>query len=239
MGHQADREPRGKVPGIDLIVGGHSHTKIMEPVVVGKTLIVQAWEKGKVLGVLDLEVENGKVNLVQGFLQEIKPGDIKPDPKVQCLVAKYSKKLNHLCSQKVGLTAVDLVGDSQSIRSRETNLGNLVADIMRQTAQADAALINGGCIRQGMARGVISSKDIFETLPFDNYLVAVKLTGQQVKDTLEHGLAKLPETPRLFSPRIRTQHELPAGGAGLLTSPGGYYWGTAFGPKSDICHCHR
>jgi 2',3'-cyclic-nucleotide 2'-phosphodiesterase (5'-nucleotidase family) len=198
MGHQADRDLAAKVPGIDLIIGGHSHTKIMEPVMVGKTLIVQAWEKGKVLGVLDLEVENGKVNLVQGFLQEIKPREIKPDPKVQCLVAKYSKKLNHLCSQKVGLTAVDLVGDSQSIRSRETNLGNLVADIMRQTAQADAALINGGCIRQGMARGVISSKDIFETLPFDNYLVAVKLTGQQVKDTLEHGLAKLPEPHGCF-----------------------------------------
>ena len=67
--------------------------------------------------------------------------------------------------------------DGEQTETRETNLGDLVADVMRQTAGADAALINGGSIRTSIHRGPIKAKDIYAALPFDNYLVAIRLTG--------------------------------------------------------------
>ena len=60
IGHPVDRILAEKVKGIDVIVGGHSHTKVEKPVRVGNTIIVQAWEHGKSLGVLDLTVKEGR-----------------------------------------------------------------------------------------------------------------------------------------------------------------------------------
>ena len=60
-GFQADKELAARVPGIDVIVGGHSHTKILRPEQVGQTIIVQAWEHAKALGVLNLQVKDGKI----------------------------------------------------------------------------------------------------------------------------------------------------------------------------------
>ena len=72
-GFQADKELAARVPGIDVIVGGHSHTKILQPELVGQTIIVQAWEHAKALGVLNLQVKDGKIIGFDGALQEISP----------------------------------------------------------------------------------------------------------------------------------------------------------------------
>ena len=72
-GFQADKELAARVPGIDVIVGGHSHTKILQPELVGQTIIVQAWEHAKALGILNLQVKDGKVVGFDGTLQEISP----------------------------------------------------------------------------------------------------------------------------------------------------------------------
>jgi len=86
---------------------------------------------------------------------------------------------------------VDL--DAEHVRTGETNLGDFVADVMRQTAGAEVAIINGGSIRTGVAPGKIAVKDIYAVLPFDNYLVAISLTGAQLKAALEHGVSRLEE----------------------------------------------
>ena len=69
---------------------------------------------------------------------------------------------------------------------------------MRETAGAEVALINGGTIRTGIARGKIDVKDIYAVLPFDNYLVAIRLTGAQLKAALEHGVTRLEEPSGSF-----------------------------------------
>jgi 5'-nucleotidase/UDP-sugar diphosphatase len=60
---------------------------------------------------------------------------------------------------------------------------------MRSASGADAAIINGGGIRANINRGEIKKKDIYNVLPFDNYIVAVKLTGKQIREALEHGVS--------------------------------------------------
>ncbi|OGR30953.1 MAG: hypothetical protein A2139_09735 [Desulfobacca sp. RBG_16_60_12] len=195
-GLQADKELAAAVPGIDVIVGGHSHTKILQPEVVGQTIIVQAWEHAKALGILNLKLKDGKVVGFDGTLQEISPATGPANCQVQEIVARYEGQAGSLLHRAIGETQVDL--DGQHVRERETNLGDFVADVMRETAGAEVALINGGGIRTGIARGKIEVKDIYAVLPFDNYLVAIRLTGAQLQAALEHGVARLEEPSGRF-----------------------------------------
>lgn len=195
-GYPVDRELAATVPGIDVIVGGHTHTKLTHPEEVGHTIIVQAWEHAKDLGVLDLEVEAGKIVKFQGALQEIGPNTEKPDPQIQAIVARYEDLANPPLRQSIGEALVDL--DVSRVRTEETNLGNFIADIMRQTAQADAAIINGGSIKSSIAKGTIKTQDVYNALPYDNYLIAVQLTGAQLKEALEHGVSRVGKPSHRF-----------------------------------------
>jgi 5'-nucleotidase/UDP-sugar diphosphatase len=186
IGYANDRALAEKVKGIDVIVGGHSHTKLVKPAVVGDTIIVQAWEHAKALGVLDVGVEAGRITGFEGRLDEIRPVG-RADAAVEAIVDKYEKKVDSVLNEKAGYADVGL--DGENVRYRETNFGDLVADIMRETAGADAAIINGGSIRTSVPRGEIRAKDIYAALPFDNYIVAIKLTGEQIRETLEHGVS--------------------------------------------------
>jgi 2',3'-cyclic-nucleotide 2'-phosphodiesterase (5'-nucleotidase family) len=102
-------------------------------------------------------------------------------------VNKYKGKVDAVLNVRIGEAEVDL--DGENVRRRETNLGDFVADIVRSVSGADAAIINGGGIRVGIRKGEIRAKDIYSALPFDNYIVAIKLTGRQIKEALEHGVS--------------------------------------------------
>jgi 2',3'-cyclic-nucleotide 2'-phosphodiesterase (5'-nucleotidase family) len=196
IGFYADRRLAETVKGIDVIVGGHSHTKVAKPVKIGETLIVQAWEHGKVLGVLDLSVENGRVVKWDGHLEEIKPNPGKEDFKVQALINRYGQRIDLIMNVYVGETEEDL--DGENVRKAETNLGDLVADIMREVSGADAAIINGGGIRTSIRKGGVKVKDVYSVLPFDNYIVSIRLTGKQIREALEYGFSGIEEEAGRF-----------------------------------------
>lgn len=208
IGYASDRLSAEKIKGVDVIVGGHSHTKLLSPVVIGNTIIVQAWEHGKALGVLDLDVEDGKIVKFDGRLEEIKPEPGKEDKAVAELVEKYNKKIDSLLGEAIGEALVDL--DGEHVRTRETNLGDLVADVIRSASKADAAIINGGGIRTSIKKGAIKVKDVYAVLPFDNYIAAVKLTGRQIRQALEHSVSAVEEGAGRF-PQVS--------GIGLTYSP--------------------
>lgn len=195
-GYPADRMLAEKVEGIDVIVGGHSHTKITKPVSIGKTLIVQAWEHGKALGVVDLTIKDGKVIRSEGRLEEIKPEEGREDRATLALLNKYKGKVDAVLNEKIGEAEVDL--DGENVRKRETNLGNFIADIMRRISGADITLINGGGIRTSIKKGEVRVKDVYSVLPFDNYIVAIKLTGQQIREALEHGVSAVEDEEGRF-----------------------------------------
>ncbi len=156
---------------------------------VNHTIIGQAWEHAKALGVLDLDLKDGKIVKFEGHLEEIKPSLGGADKEVQQIVRQYSQEVDARLDRNVGETAVDL--DGEQTRLKETNLGDLVADVMRAATGADAALINGGSIRAGIHQGPIKAKEVYAALPFDNYLVAIRLTGKQLREVLEHGVSGL------------------------------------------------
>ena len=191
IGHAADRALAEKVKGIDVIVGGHSHTRVLRPVRVGDTLIVQAWEHGKALGVLDLTIRDGRVVGYDGRLEAIKPQPGSEDPKILAIVERQRQRVDRILNDRIGEAMIDL--DGENVRKRETNLGNFIADIMRQVSKADAALINGGTIRTNISRGEVRIKDVYSVLPFDNYIVAITLTGKAIAEALEHGVSGIEE----------------------------------------------
>ncbi len=191
IGHGADRLLAERVRGIDVIVGGHTHTKILTPVRIGSTLIVQAWEHGKALGVLDLKIRQGKIAESAGHLEEVKPLPGREDPQILAIVEKYRQKVDAVLSDRIGEAEVDL--DGENVRRRETNLGNFVADILLQASKADAVIINGGAIRTSIKKGEVRVKDVYSALPFSNYIVALRVTGKQVVEALEHGVAGIEE----------------------------------------------
>ncbi|MBI4763923.1 MAG: 5'-nucleotidase C-terminal domain-containing protein [Deltaproteobacteria bacterium] len=187
QGLPADIRLAQETSGIQIIIGGHTHTRIESPMKVKETLIVQAWEQAKVLGVLDLTIQDRKIIHYEGRLIPIRPDLQQPDPAVMEIVDRYKMETAAILQEVIGEAQVDLKGTGS--RSQETNLGNWVADILRQETGADVALINGGSLRADILRGPIRIKDLFNILPFFNHPVVLKVSGRELKDIVEYGLS--------------------------------------------------
>jgi len=189
IGFNADRQLAAAVSDIDIIIGGHSHTRVDKPVLIGKTVIVQDYEHGKTLGVLDLTISDGKIVSTSGYLADIKPASIPMDKNIADKVALYQARVDAVMQDQIGETKTDL--DGVNVRKAETNLGNFIADVIKEAAGADGAIINGGTIRKGASKGILKVSDIYSIVPFDNYIVAIRLKGQQIRDTVEHGVSAI------------------------------------------------
>lgn len=187
LGLPADIRLAQEIDGIQIIIGGHTHTRIESPMKVKEALIVQAWEHAKVLGVLDLSIQDRKIIQTEGRLIPIRPDLQQPDPVVMEIVERYKRETGEILEEVIGEAQVDLTGNGS--RSRETNLGNLIADILRKETGADVALINGGGIRADILKGPIRMKDLFNILPFFNHPVVLKVSGLELKNILEYGLS--------------------------------------------------
>jgi 2',3'-cyclic-nucleotide 2'-phosphodiesterase (5'-nucleotidase family) len=195
LGYQPDLDLAEQVNGIDVIVGGHSHTKLDAPVVVEKeepTLIVQANEYLKYLGVLDVTFDdNGVIVDYTGELKDV--NTYAEDAAAKAKVAEYKAPLTKLQKQVVGNTSVALNGVRDDVRSKETNLGNLIADGMAAKANefipTYIAMQNGGGIRASIDQGDITLGEVLTVLPFGNNLVTLDLTGEEILAALEHSVS--------------------------------------------------
>lgn len=195
LGHTEDRALAQRIKGPVLIVGGHSHTRVQEPAVVNGNTVVQAWEYAKTLGVVDIMFEDRKVVSINGRLEEIEPR-AEPDPAVGRIVSKYAMLVDEELNAKLGETEVWL--DGLHVRSKETNLGNLIADIVRATAGAEAAIIAGGSVRASVPKGAVTKKQVYAAAPFDSRIVAIRMKGRHIRSALEHGLSFFGESSAKF-----------------------------------------
>ncbi len=192
VGLEVDEKLASAVPELDVIVGGHSHSTLTEPAEVNGTLIVQAHEYANFLGSLALTVEDRAVVDYDYHLLPVTQA-VPKHPGVQGIIEEWNEVLDERLGEEIGWTGTDWEGEREDVRTRETNLGNLIADIMREAVHADAAVTNGGGIRASIAAGDITVEDIYTVLPFDNTILALELTGQQLLEALEHGVRQYPE----------------------------------------------
>ena len=178
-----------QVPGIDVIVDGHSHTLLEEGMWVNGTLIVSAGEYIENIGCVDIDPSGvTAATLLTG--EDL--GAAEGDEAVQALVAEIAAAQEEQLNVKVGSAAVDLVGERALVRTSETNLGNFAADAIRGATGAEIALINGGGIRDSIPAGDVTKKQLAMVFPFGNYAVLMEVTGQQLLDALEHGVSLYP-----------------------------------------------
>lgn len=189
-GLRADEELAAKVPGIHVIVGGDSHTVLHNPEKVGDTIIVQAGYHGIYLGVLDLQFDPATSRITRytekDELKLVLSTPTSPtNPRVASIIREYEARFDAKFNQPIGWTSVDLVREPYA----ESNLGNFVADAMRETTEAQVAFQNGGGIRTDLYQGPITLGQIYTALPFDNYLVLMDLTGEQIHEILEQNAA--------------------------------------------------
>lgn len=189
------------VPGIDVIVGGHSQNKLEKPDEQNGTLIVQAQEWGKYVGRLDLVIKNGDivssdyrlipVNLKKKVVQAdgtkkrvFIEQEIAQDPAMLAMLKPYQEKGQEELLVEVGFVDDLLVGDRSVVRKQETNLGNLIAKAMREKVGADVGIMNSGGIRDNMEAGVVTYKSVLKVQPFGNMVSFVDLSAAELTDYL-------------------------------------------------------
>ncbi|SFB20079.1 MULTISPECIES: Ig-like domain-containing protein [unclassified Bacillus (in: firmicutes)] len=197
LGENVDEELASAVEGIDVIVGGHSHTKLSAPVVVPKeepTLIVQANEYLNFLGLLDVSFdEKGVITAHNGQLLDV--NKYAADAEAAARVAELRAPLDALRQQVVGYSNVVLNGARGDVRTKETNLGNLIADAMVQRANESVPTYigfqNGGGIRDSINQGDVTLGEILTVMPFENLLVTLNLTGDEIRQALETGVSQV------------------------------------------------
>lgn len=203
------------VPGIDIIVGGHTHTLLEAPIVVDKntvgeakdaTIIVQANEYGKYLGTLDVTFdEKGIVVKHEGKLLKI--ADYAADEAATAMLKPYKEKVDAFSKNKIGVTlkeelisprATEENPHALSVRNSETALGNIIADGMLVKAQnftkntVVMALQNGGGIRAAIPAGEITVGQVITVLPFGNTLALMDVTGAELKAAMEVSVKSAP-----------------------------------------------
>ena len=191
LGFEIDERLAEAVPGIDVIVGGHSHTRIDSTFRAGQTLICQAFEYGIFLGRADLLIQGGRIVDSKSRLLPV-DHTVEEDPRVSSLVSEYASRLGEELEKTVGFATVRLDGERTSVRNRETNLGDLITDAMRSISGADIALTNAGSIRASIDVGEITTKEILTALPFGGQLVTLNLTGRQLASILKRAAGLRP-----------------------------------------------
>jgi 2',3'-cyclic-nucleotide 2'-phosphodiesterase (5'-nucleotidase family) len=206
LGLLHDKRLAQKVKGIDIIIGGHSHSSLASPLVYhGKTeptLIVQANEYGKSLGIVKAVFsKEGVITNWNGELIDVLAKDkhgkevYPPDSWAENRLEQLRKPIEDVKNIIIGSTTLPLNGERQDVRTKETNLGNLITDAMLETANQYAptqiAFQNGGGIRSSINAGDITVGEVLEVLPFGNTLVTLNLTGEEILYALEHSVSNI------------------------------------------------
>ncbi|KZM49489.1 bifunctional metallophosphatase/5'-nucleotidase [Labrenzia sp. OB1] len=216
MGLSRDREIAAAVSGIDLIVGGHSHTLLSNtqeraegpyPVMVtnpdGQDVpIVQAYAYGKFLGEIDVSWDDDG-NLLKAEGEPILlDASVTPDEDFLARVAGYAAPIEELKIKVIGSSDAVIDGDRGSCRAGECQMGNLVADAMLDRVKdqgVQIAIQNGGGLRASIDAGEVTMGEVLTVLPFQNTLSTFELKGAGILTALENGVSQVEEGAGRFS----------------------------------------
>jgi 5'-nucleotidase len=201
-----------EVNGIDIIISGHTHTKIKEALLVNDTIIVQAWAYGKQLGVMDIAYNDGHISLKNYRLVDI-DDKIKGDTEVSGQIKAFQADINRQVLAEEGLTFKKIVAETDFdlyLKTEESNLGNLIADSIQwyinkndynpadPATKVVVSIISNGVIRDPIVKGKtgqIAVCDVFRAIPlgigFDDAetmgypLITIYVYPSELKKALE------------------------------------------------------
>jgi 5'-nucleotidase len=177
---------------IDIILGGHDHyysyslingTQVLRSGTDFKQLShIQAWRKPEGKG-WDFKIIRRDV-----------VSSIPQDPQAMALVEEQTREIRKRLDKPIGYTAAPLDARFTTVRTKESNIGNFVCDLMRYYYSADCCIMAAGTIRgdQIYPPGILKLKDIVNCFPFEDPVVVLKVTGKAIREALENGVSSYP-----------------------------------------------
>jgi len=204
-GYVVDQQIAQGTSGLDVIVGGHSHTLLSNtdpkaagpyPTVVNDVPIVTAESYSKYLGELVVTFDDeGHVTKAEGapLLLDASVGE---DPAAVARVKELAAPLEEIRKEVIGEASGPLDGSREVCRVMECSMGNLVAEaqLARVADQGvQIALVNGGGLRASVDQGPVTMGEVLTVLPFLNTLSTFEITGEQLQAALENGASQLEE----------------------------------------------
>lgn len=207
-----DERLQREVPELDLILGGHDHDYgVYEGAAAGATAslapkLVKSGTDFRELSCVTLSVAGGGSGggfasvAVTGVTRVEVPKDGPADEATASCVAGFEAMVGRQMEAKSGETEVALDARFATIRSRESNVSNFVADVLREATGADLTIFNAGTLRADrvLGPGALTTRDLVSLLPMADGTAVIRLTGQQVLEALENGVSSFPKLEGRF-----------------------------------------
>lgn len=215
VGYIKDQQIAAAVDGIDVIVGGHSHTLLSStdekaagpyPTLVknpsGKDVpIVTAYAYSKYVGDLAVTFDDAGVVKASSGAPKLLDASVTPDAGFAAKVAELGGPIEELKLKEIGSTADAIDGSRDVCRTAECTMGNLVADAMVDRLKDQGitiAIQNGGGLRASIDAGTVTMGEVLTVLPFQNSLASFQLKGSDIITALENGLSQIEEVAGRF-----------------------------------------
>lgn len=201
IGLDLDKKLAASVPGIDVIVGGHSHDAVKEPLFIknpqgSRTLIGQAGLNGSYTGRFDVTVDDGALVAEKSSwkLMTVQPGaTAEKESEALGLAAREILAATLDIADPAVFLARSIDARNEAMRTRENELGNLAAEALRWNGGARIGVINGGALRIGriVPPGPFTAVDMLDLMPFDDVPVRLLVSGAEIRMQLEAAASAL------------------------------------------------
>jgi 5'-nucleotidase/UDP-sugar diphosphatase len=216
VGYPRDLAVIAKIPDVDVVVGGHSHTLLSNtdkdaagpyPTMVDnpggyKVPVVQAGQYSKYLGDLNVVFDDAGVPKSAKGDPILIDAKFKPDAAIVARIAELAKPIEELKTKVIGESAEAIDGDRKNCRAKECAMGNLVAEAMLDRVKDQGVTIaiqNGGGVRASIDAGPVTMGEVLTVLPFQNSVATFQVTGADITAALENGLSQLEEGAGRFA----------------------------------------
>jgi 2',3'-cyclic-nucleotide 2'-phosphodiesterase (5'-nucleotidase family) len=187
QGVDDDSVMAANVHGLDMIIGGHSHTRLKHPKRVNNIIIVQTGSNLENLGIVDLTIDDKHIVKYDGNLLPLMYTSERPATQFSAFIDSIKTSIDKDYSETLATIPVDLKNTVT-----ESALGNFITDAQREKANADIAIMNTHGIRKNVGAGTFTKKDLFEVLPFRNVIVTFHVTGTQIRTMVQYFLDEHP-----------------------------------------------
>lgn len=178
------------VKGVDIILGGHTHSVVNTKINGIPVCVANCQGKGYIH--IKVKLENGVAKVVKQEYVDITPlfniSNPPMDKEVLEVIEKADKQVGRQFSKVIGTAMSDITREQRAKPYGDSALGNWAADAIREFAHTDFAFTNNGGLRIDLKKGPITLGDIYQLMPFDNTIIILKMKGSQIKTILEEAV---------------------------------------------------
>lgn len=203
-GIEKDKKIAQQVKGIDLIIGGHSHTFLKKPLKIKQqngdiVLISQNGEFGKYVGKWELDIKNDKIKKYK-FKQVLIDNKFTEDEEIKSIISNSNAAIECYSNKIAGSSTTKIDARRNVLKKQITSASVLLhTAIKKYYPETDVSFNTSGGYRYGgFLPQVITNKDVMELFPFDSYLVLLKIKGEDLKEILETSSRFLPKPSYSF-----------------------------------------